>query len=390
MKLALVLIVALVVSIALIVFPDIADQALRIEAFGWVFETRQGAFIVALLVLLFALWLMRSVLGALFAGPGVLWNSLRMGSRKRREKKLQEALAQCLDQRGDAGARGFKRSRGVLPDWASDMLRTLATPAHRLPVPSEQSNPHALNTVLTARIATNPHASIRPEADIRKAHLEAWLAVHPGAPLAMSRMADVVEEAEDWPTCIKLLEAELKQGHRPAESLQPRLVRAYLALSQQEPDNAMQYLRKSYQLQPQNVDVLLTYGQQLIVADDSKTAQRLWSGHLERNSSDAVAQALLALQRHDAMRAYRKLEGKKDASLNHAQRWLRAELAHAATLDGLAFEHMQKLADETCSATAWHSLGVWYQAVAKHEQAAVCFQAACKNTTTTTAQDTLR
>jgi len=378
MRLALLLVLALVVSIALILFPDIADQALRIEAFGWVFETRQGAFIVVLLALLFVLWLMRRLLAALFAGPGVLWRSLRMGSRKRREKKLKEAVAQCLDQRGDAGAKAFKRSSGVLPDWASEMLRTLATPAHRLSAPSEQVKQDSLITVLTARIATNPHISMKPDLTIRKAHLEAWLAVHPGAPLAVSRMADVAEEAEDWLKCVELLEAELKQGHRLAEVLQPRLVRAYLMLSQQDSDNAMLYLRKAYQLQFENVAVLLGYGRVLIAADDAKTAEKLWVGHLQRSNSDTIAQALLQLQRHDAMRAYRKLEGKKDSALNHAQRWLRAELAHAAKLDGLAFEQMQSLADETASGMAWHSLGVWYQSASKYEQAAVCFRASCE------------
>ena len=377
MRLALLLIFALIVSVALIVFPNIADQALRIEAFGWVFETRQGVFIVALLALLFTLWLLRSLMRTLFAGPSVLWNSLRMGSSKRREKRLQEALAQCLDQRGDAGAKAFKRSRGVLPDWASEMLRRLATPAHRLPAPSEQAKQSTLTTVLTARIATNPHALIKPDLAIRKAHLEAWLTLHPGAPLAISRMADVAEEAQDWLKCVELLEAELKRGHRPLETLQPRLARVYLALSQQEPNNAKLYLRKAYQLQPENESVLLAHGRSLIAADDAKITQKLWASHLQRHSSDAVAQALLEIQRHDAMRAYRQLEGKKDTALNHAQRWLRAELAHAAKLDGLAFEFMQKLADEGDNAMAWHSLGVWYQAISKHEQAAVCFRKAC-------------
>jgi len=78
------------------------------------------------------------------------------------------------------------------------------------------------------------------------------------------------------------------------------------------------------------------------------------------------------------MRAYRKLENKKASAMNDAQCWLRAELAHAAHLDGLAFEQMQKLADEIGSKSAWQSLGRWYQAVKKYEQAATCFRAACE------------
>jgi len=377
MRLVFVLFSALVVSIALIVFPDIADQALRIEAFGWVFETRQGAFIVALLVLLFLLWLLRSTLAVLFAGPGMIWQSLSMGSRKRREKKLQEALAQCIDQRGDAGAKALKRSRGALPDWGLDMLRTLVTPAHRLAAPSAQQ--HVLSTVLAARIATNPHALPKPDLAVRKAHLQAWLAAHPAAPLAVSRLADLAEEEGDWEQCAELLEAELKHGYRPPESVQTRLVHAYLELSKQDPDNAIVFLRKAYRLQPEDEDVLLAYGQSLLGCDDAKTAQRLWAGHLERISSDAIAQALLTLQRPDAMRAYRQLEGKKDATMTVAQRWLRAELAHAAKLDGLAFEQMQALADETASAQAWHSLGVWYQTMGQFEKAAACLRTASES-----------
>jgi len=379
MRVILALISVLAISIALIVFPDIADQALRIEAFGWVFETRQGAFIVALLLLLFVLWLMRSLIAALFAGPGVAWRSLRMGSRKRREKNLKEALAQCLDQRGDSGIKALKRSREVLPDWGLDMLRTLATPAGRLLSPVEQQGKDALNIVLAARIATDPHVYPKPELSIRKAHLEAWLAAHPGAPLAVSRRSDLAEEDGDWLRCAEYLEAELKHGHRSAELVHPRLVHVYLELTQQQPENATVFLRKAYQLQPENVQVLMAYGRSLITADDAKTAQRLWSGHLERNSSDEVAAALLELQKEDAMRAYRKLENRKESVMNDAQRWLRAELAHAAHLDGLAFEQMQKLADESASPNAaWQSLGRWYQAVNKHEQAATCFRAACE------------
>lgn len=378
MKLILALISVLAISIALIVFPNIADQALRIEAFGWVFETRQGAFIVALLVLLFVLWLMRSLIGALFAGPGMAWRSLRMGSRKRREKNLKEALAQCLDQRGDKGLKAFKRSRGALPEWGLDMLRTMATSVDLLPSPVEQQNKNMLNTVLAARIATDPYASPKPDLAIRKAHLEAWLVAHPGAPLAVSRLADMVEEEGDWLKCSELLEAELKHGQRSASLVQPRLVHAYLELTKQDPEHAIVFLRKAYQLQPENEDVLLAYGRSLVAVNDAKTAQRLWSGHLERISSDVIAGALLELRHDDAMRAYRKIENKKESSMNDAQRWLRAELAHAAHLDGLAFEQMQKLADESGSKTAWQSLGCWYQAVNKHEQAATCFRAACE------------
>jgi len=113
MRLVLLLIIALATAVALIAFPNIADQHLRLEAFGWIFETRQGAFIIALFALLLVIGLLRTIVRAIFSGPGTVWRSVRMGSRKRREKKLREGLAQWLDNRGDFGIKTPKRAKGV-------------------------------------------------------------------------------------------------------------------------------------------------------------------------------------------------------------------------------------------------------------------------------------
>jgi len=378
MRFILLLIFALLLTIALIVFPDIADQALRLEAFGWVFETRQGAFIVALLALLFVIWLVRALLSALFAGPGHLWRSLRMGSRKRREQNLREALAQWLDMRGDMGARTLKRSRGVLPDWLLSMLKVLMTQAKDQSMPSSDQDP--LVTSLTARIVTGPTAQPKPDLATRKAHLDAWLAAHPGAPLAMTRMADLAEEEQDWPKLVGLLEDVWKRGHRSSHVVKPRLVHAYLQMATLEPDAAMQYLRKAHRLIPDNKQVLLAYGQNLVSGGDRKTAIGLWRSHLEQESDLDLARLLLAELREDPLGTYRKLERANDAALNEAQRWLRAELAHVAKLDGLAFEQMQNLAehaqaDDIVSA-AWQAMGDWYLESKEHGQAAMCYRKA--------------
>lgn len=372
MRFILILVLALAVSIALIVFPNIADQALRIEAFGWIFETRQGAFIVALLALLLVLWLLRSIVGALFAGPGVAWRSLRLGSRKRREKKLREALAQWLDGRGNTNARALKRYRGVLPDWAIDMLQTMLSPASELPLPTENQDP--LITALAARIATEPQANQAADSATRKAHLEAWLNAHPGAPLATSRLVDIAEEEGDLLEFINRMEAEWKQGRRTAEIAKPRLVRACLKLAEQDSEQSMAFLRKAYRLLPDDAKVLLAYGNGLLGSGDVKTVQRLWNGYLEQHSNERIARALLKIQREDPIKVYRKLERKTVDALNPAQRWLRAELAHAAKLDGLAFEQMQVLADDYGSVAAWKSLGHWHEELGEFEKAAACYR----------------
>jgi len=378
MKLAFLLLLALAASVALIVFPNIADQSLRIEAFGWVFETRQGAFLAAMFALFFTLWFLRGVLGAIFAGPGAAWRSLRMGSRKRRANKLKELLGQWLDGRGNISAKALKRCQGVLPDWAMELLQTTATSISELPLPSEDQDP--LVTVLTARLVTDPLASSTVDLPTRKAHLDAWLQAHSGAPLAMSRRVDLAEEEGDLLEFISRLEAEWKQGRQPAELAKPRLVHACLAHAKAQPDDAMAMLRKAYRLLPDDPKVIRAYGQALLDSGDMKGGQRLWAGYLEQHSNDRIARSLLELQRPEAMQFYRKLEKKKAADLNHAQRWLRAELAHAAKLDGLAFEHMQALADDSASIAAWNSLGHWYEATQDYEKSASCYRQALEKT----------
>lgn len=376
MRLILLLLFALVVTVALIVFPDIADQALRIEAFGWLFETRQGAFIIALLVLIFLLWLLQGIVGALFAGPGNIWHSLVTGGGKRNEKRLRVALAQWLDHRGDLGEKALKRSGGVIPGWTLEMLHTLITPARELNLPDEQQDP--LVTALAARMVTGPGAHPKPDLATRKAHLQAWLKVHPDSPLALSRMADVAEEEGDWPKLVKLLENLWKQGQRSAHSLKPRLARGYIAVAQNDPEQAMDFLRKSFRLCPENRDVLIAFGQASAKAGDTKTAGRIWTEYLEQNSDYEVAALLLGLAEHDVLRIYRNFEDIDDSELNNAQRWYRAQLAHEAQLDGLAFEQMQSLAEQSHSSTAWQTLGDWHRAADDHEKAMVCYHRALK------------
>ncbi len=377
MRLILLLLFALAVTVALIAFPDIADQALRIEAFGWLFETRQGAFIIALLVLIFLLWLLQGIIGALFAGPGNIWRSLVAGGGKRNEKRLREALAQWLDHRGDLGEKALTRSRGVLPGWTLEMLHTLITPARELAMPDEQKDP--LLTALTARIVTDPAAHPKPDLATRKAHLQAWLHVHPGSPLALSRLADIAEEEGDWSKLVELLENVWKQGQRSSHALKPRLARGYIALAQSEPEHGMEYLRKSFRLCPENRHVLIAFGQASAKTGDTKTASRIWTEHLEKNSDYEVAGLLLGLAEHDVLRIYRNFENFDDSELNDAQRWLRAQLAHEAKLDGLAFEQMQSLAEQSHSATAWRSLGDWHRAANDHEKAMLCYRQALES-----------
>lgn len=374
MRLMIKLLLALAIAVALILFPDIADQTVRIEAFGWLFESRQGAFIVALLLLFFLIGLVRAVLRAFVTGPGAAWRSLRMGSRKRREKRLREGVGMWIDMRGDSGARQIKRARGVLPDWAMGLMKILSIDAKDQQLGGEGDDPLAV--ALAARIATDPAARHKSDPATRKAHLEAWLRVHPEAPLALARLADLAEEEGDWLRASELLEAQWGRGQQSSHSLKPRLSHAYLQLAESDAGNAMVWLRKAYRLMPEDARVVLGYGRALIEGGESRSAARIWSARLEAHDDFAVAEALLPLLQEDGMRAYRKLEKGRQGST--AQRWLRAELAHAVKLDGLAREQMQALADEGV-ARAWQSLGSWYDAAGDAGQAMNCYRRALES-----------
>ena len=375
LKLILLLILALALTIGLIAFPHLADQTLRIEALGWILETRQGVFLITLIALMLLIWLIQRFLGALVAGPGNIWRSLRMGNRKRREKRLRDALAQWVDSRGDFGEKTLKRSRGVLPEWALEMLRVMVTQAKDLKLPEGADDP--LLTAFTARSATEPGIHPQPDLATRKSFLQAWLKAHPGAPLAMNRLAAIAEEEGDWQQLVTLLEEVWKNGHRSAHSVKPRLAHAYLALAGESPAHRMEHLRKAYRLLPEDSAVLVDYGQALAESGDEKTATRIWTEHLEKQDDIEVAKALLELVRGNALRTYRKLEGRADSELNAAQRWLRAELAHTARLDGLAYEQMEALVEEPGYAViAWQSMGNWRAAAGEHAEAARCYRQA--------------
>ena len=92
-----------------------------------------------------------------------------------------------------------------------------------------------------------------------------------------------------------------------------------------------------------------------------------------------IAALLLGLAEHDAIRIYRNFENRKDSELNDAQRWLRARLAHEAKLDGLAFEHMQALAEQSNSSLAWQSLADWHLAANNQDKAIACLQQALQS-----------
>jgi tetratricopeptide (TPR) repeat protein len=379
MRIFILLLLALGVVLLFTLFPEMVSQHVRLEAFGWVFETRQGAFITSLLVLLALLWLLQRIVSAIFAGPGQLWRTLRMGSKKRQEQRLREGLADMIDMCGDQGRRAFAKSRGAVPEWASSLLKLLTIPANQQPAPDSETQ--ALNIALAARIATDPNAPSRPDAATRKAHLEAWLNARPDAPLAISRLATLAEEEAEWAIAVQLLEQAWKQGQLSAASIKPRLAQAYILLADDEPENRQGYLRKAQRLAPDSREVILALGHAHLTDNQHDAAEKLWLAYLEQNNDFEVATALLTSMKRDALQAFRRLD-KKDAvrSYRPAMRWLQASLAQEAGLTGLADEIIESLMQDNPSAVVIRSRADWDAAAGHWEQAAVGYRQLCDST----------
>lgn len=335
-RLILLLLIALGLTGFLVLFPDVAEQPLRVEVMGWLFETQQGVFIIFLLVLMTVLSLLKRVLFAILSGPGHLWQTLRMGSKNRREQRLRDGIAEWLDMRGDLGAKAFRKSKGVLPDWAIALLQQAVTPAHDI-APEAQDD--ALLTALRARLATEP--GVQTDVATQKQHLQAWLSVHPDAPLAMARLTDLAEQEQDWPTLVELLEANWKSGRNSALATKVKLARAYVNMALEDPESARVLLQKAERFELDDEQAVYAIGAARLKMQETGRVREDWLQYLEKHQSWLVADHVFDLVKADALQLFQSLDKKKNP--NASMRWLKARLAHAAKLDGLANELMTDL-----------------------------------------------
>ncbi|RME81696.1 MAG: hypothetical protein D6771_07995, partial [Zetaproteobacteria bacterium] len=123
------LLLGLAAALLVALFPSVAEQTVRMQAFGWVLETKQGPLIAALVVLMLAWRLARMILAAVLAGPGRAWEALRFGVRSRREAKLREAVARWINEGAPLARDLDKRMRGTAPGWLLQVLAHLSAPA---------------------------------------------------------------------------------------------------------------------------------------------------------------------------------------------------------------------------------------------------------------------
>ncbi|MDX8394250.1 MAG: hypothetical protein R8K21_06675 [Mariprofundales bacterium] len=337
----------LLLLLALVLFPEIAAQHLHIKAFGWQFDARQDAFLLAIIllgVILNLLW--RSLCLLLFTITGTK-NWLVSGSEKHNSNQLRSYFLQTIDMQDipEKQVQKFLRaSQNLLPnstDWAHDLLSVLQKNAAEQTLPDADAD--AVHIALAARIATEPHANPKPDLAIRKAFLQAWQKVSPKSPLANNRVIELAEEEGDWQQAVRLLEVAWKSSKKSGTSIQPRLAHAYVLYAPTLPHGRkLDMLKKAHKLAENNIEVILALGEEYIRRGDIKKTTHLWHTCLQQHDSIIIAKRLLAIC-PEPLKLYRLLESESASNKSAAWQWLRANLAHIAGLEGLAKQHMQDL-----------------------------------------------
>ena len=371
-RIIIVLLCIAAVFISLLVSPELANQRVRIEILGWLFETRTAMFILLLIFALGGLWLLQKLFDLSVNSPKQLWNNLRSGSRKRRELRLQEAMDTWIDEGEGHSRKLLKRSKGIVPQWLHEaLLIWWDKPEHHPPIHDEKDSPQII--ALKARLATEPgqqHLS----AEHRQQYLDAWLHVHPGASLALERKADLLGETGDYAEQVRLLE-DLFQRKKQVHHIKQKLAVALQHLAKQDEANALAHLRKAHRLYPEHTDILLSLVQALQASGDHQSARRLLLDELKQHDDMRLAQAALAALEQEPLQAFKKMD-KPVYQKNRAGTWLRMQLAHKAGLTGIADDSLHGLLSQHESADLWQLRGDWHAEKEQWQQAAEAYQKA--------------
>ncbi len=365
--LALLFIVA--TFVALVLFPDIASQPVRIEVLGWLFETRTGMFILLIIVTLTLLWSLQKAFDLSINSPKQMWSRLRSGSTKRRESRLKEALATWVDEGKGHSQKLLKRSKGIIPDWLHESLVLAWEKPENFPkMDDEKDGP--LIIALKARLATDDASTLN--LSTRQHYLNAWLAVHPAAPLALLRKAVLLGDMGEYAEQVQILEA-LIQNNKNITKLKPLLAKALANLATKDAANKLVHLRKANRLMPNDAQVTRQLAQALADSGDSSNAERLLLDYLQQHDDIHTAQAALKYLSFDALKNFKRLD--KPAYQNtYAGRWLRMMLAHEADLVGIAKDTLDAMLEQSPTPLLWQTKGDWFAAEHEWEKATSCYQ----------------
>ena len=351
-RIVLALLFIVSIFIGLVLFPEIANQPVRIEILGWLFETRTGMFILLIITLVSVLWLLQKAFDLSINSPKQLWTSLRSGNKKRRELRLQEALATWIDKGEGHSQKLLKRSKGIIPDWLHESLTIWwDKPLSHLKINDEKDSP--LIIALKARLATNSEHIQALSLSERQFYLDAWLSAHPAAPLALRRKATLLGDMGDFAEQTHLLE-EIIQKNKNIQTLKPLLAQALYHLAEQDEDNRLAHLRKANRLAPENTDIIIALAHAMVESGDQQSAERLLLDTLEQHDNFDIAKAALKLMKQDALHYFKRVDQAKYQS-SAAGGWLRIMLAHYAELTGLAEDGLQTLLERNPSALLWQT-----------------------------------
>jgi tetratricopeptide (TPR) repeat protein len=375
-RIVLALLLVVSVFVALVLFPDIASQPVRIEMLGWLFETRTGMFVLLVMTGLGVLWLLQKTFDVSVNSPKQLWTSLRSGSKKRRELRLQEAMTVWIDKGAGNAQKLLKRSKGIVPDWLHTALIVLwDKPSNQPKIDDEKDSP--LIMALKARLATDDEHVSHLSLSERQHYLDVWLAAHPAAPLALQRKAILLGDMGEYAEQVKLLE-ELIQKNKNIDWLKPQLAQALYHLAEKEPEHQLAHLRKANRLTPDDTKILLSLASALEKSGDTKNAERLLLEHLQQHDDITLAQAALKLLSFDALKNFKRVD-KPTFQNTYAGRWLRMMLAHEADLVGIAKDALDAMLEQNPTSLLWQTKGNWLAAEHAWEEATRCYQKAMSN-----------
>jgi len=370
-RIVLALLTIVGIFIALVLFPEIASQPVRIEMLGWLFETRTGMFILLIITVFTVLWTLQTFFNFGINSPKHLWASLRSGSSKRRNLRLQEAVAIWVDEGAGNSQKLLNRSKGVIPDWLHQTFMVwLDQPRNHDKINDEKDT--ALTIALKARLATNPEYIQSLALNERQYYLDAWLAVHPAAKLALYRKAELLGDMGEYAQQVNLLEG-LMQKNKSIQSIKPLLAHALQNLALKDTENTLAHLRKANRLAPNDAGILPSLSAALAKNGDSKHAKQVLLDYLTDHDDIDMAKNALKLFAFDALQSF-KLVDKPAYQNTYAGRWLRLMLAHEADLVGIANDALNAMIEQNPTPLLWQTKGDWLAASHEWEEAVKCYK----------------
>ncbi|OIQ00171.1 MAG: hypothetical protein AUK35_03280 [Zetaproteobacteria bacterium CG2_30_46_52] len=368
---ALLTIIAL--FIGLVMFPNIATQPVRIEMLGWLFETRTGMFVMLIVVALSVWWALKLILTLSFQSPKQLWNSLRSGNSKRREQHLQEALVAWIDEGEGNSQKLLKRSKNVIPAWLFDALSLCWNDINASLSINDEKDPPML-IALKARLATNPEHIAKLSLSDRQHYLEAWLAVHPAASLALQRKAELLGALGEFDKQAELYE-NLWNNKKNQAVITPLYAEALRMAAKKNNEYTLPNLRKAHRINSQSKDVIIDLAKALIASGDKKGGERMLLTYLETHDELDVAKAAFAALEKDALHNFKQID-KPIFQRSIAGSWLRVKLAHKANLQGLAEDGLNALLTQSALPEFWRMRGDWFAEKQEWQKATESYQKA--------------